>query len=183
MPSKLPRTYIVPHGSGVPEFNSTHLSDRTYEEVVRSLPIICSDVIATHAATRTLWLAWRQFRPARGWWCFGGRMLIGEDALAAAARHFHAASGLVPNTERFSYLGANNLLFQDRQQEPQDVPSHSVTFTFSIDLTDRELADFGRSIGSDEYRLGSLRSFTWPELQSADIAPLFRDAYLAVFGE
>ena len=62
------------------------LPDDTYAAVVRSMPIVCVDVLLQRADGRVL-LVKRHAEPVRGlYWVSGGRLLRGETFAAAAVR-------------------------------------------------------------------------------------------------
>jgi hypothetical protein len=179
----LPKSWCIPAGRGAPDFDAVRLRlpDDAYADALRAFPILCADVYPVHRGSRTMWLAWRTQRPAVGWWCVGGRVLLGEDGPAAAIRHCEADSGMRFGAERFAFVGLQNYYFHDRAQAPQDTPCHSVCYCFALALDDGELARFGAGLGAPEYRAGSFRAFDRAALREPSVEPALLDVYDRIF--
>ena len=86
------------------------LPDGTYGEVVRSMPLVCVDVLLQRADGRFLLLL-RHAEPVKGlWWWPGGRLNFGESFADAALRKVKKEVGLHACFRQV--LGTWNTLFE-----------------------------------------------------------------------
>jgi colanic acid biosynthesis protein WcaH len=108
------------------------LPEPFYREVVRSLPIICVDVVVRSPAGRFLLLK-RRSEPLRGeWWVIGGRIFHGEHVTGAVARKLREEAGLVaPSEPRFE--GYFEGIF-DRGPFGDPGAYHSLSFVFTVTI-------------------------------------------------
>jgi colanic acid biosynthesis protein WcaH len=104
------------------------IQEDLYRKIVRSMPIVCVDLLIRDPAGRTLLLK-RNNPPAQDqWWFPGGRVHINESFLEAARRKAFQECGLTLNKEPIS-LGIFELFFDEG-----DAKYHSVTNLFEIEL-------------------------------------------------
>ena len=112
----------------------------------------------------------------------GGRVLPGETEEDAMARKFLQETGVTVSPERLVYLRTARYIWNERAQPPQDTGSDSVGYTFSVELTDEELATMAANLDPTEYdREAGLREFTRDELVTEDLHQAILDHYDAIF--
>ena len=84
--------------------------DGLYRSFVANMPIVCVDVLLTRSDGRVL-LVRRHAEPVRGvYWFPGGRLLMGETFIEAAARKGHKETGL--RIQVSEMLGTWNTFFE-----------------------------------------------------------------------
>jgi len=160
-----------------------HLEEEEYARAIQSLVIVCTDIGIIDPESKTIYLARRALRAARGWWWFiGGRSRIGETEYQSAQRCFKRETGLLIAEERFNFVCMNRYFFKDRQQEPREVGCDSLSYALSLHLTDEERTRI--VLDPHEYLDGGLQAFDYERLQSAEgVHDPIRDFYIRVFGE
>lgn len=104
----------------------THLDDQFYNRAVRSLPIVCVDLLVTNPKDEIL-LVQRLNPPAQNeWWFPGGRTLIGETRDQAVPRKLLQECGL--SVIKAIDLGTYDLILK----RPDDTTAHAVTTLYHV---------------------------------------------------
>jgi ADP-ribose pyrophosphatase YjhB (NUDIX family) len=117
-----------------------------------------------------------------GWWVIGGRWFAGETKEESVRRAFKRETKLDLPEGRFQYARLNEYRWPDRQQVPQDKGSHSLAFTFLVELTPRERADAWAGLDKAEYiSQRGLRPFNLHDLLAEKVHPMLIDLYRQVF--
>lgn len=176
------KKYTWPLNQPAPAYERVFFEDATYEQITRGMVIPCSDVLPYMTNPGRLILAQRSIMPMQGWWHFGGRVLMGETGEEAAIRHFKRDVGTSLSPKRLSFIGTHDYQWHDRAQAPHDVPCHSKSDTFAVEITADEMASIAANLRPSEYVPGSLTTMDWSRLQGDDIHPVLRDAYVDLFG-
>lgn len=174
-----PKRYVEDHRHRFPP--PVFMEEEAYAKAIASLVVVCTDVGIVDRDTRTLYLARRKSRPGKGlWWFIGGRMHVGEPELDSAVRCFHRETGLRIDPERLEFVSMNRYLLKDRKQEPTDIGSDSLAYTFAFEPTARQRTQI--ALDGEEYEPGGLRAFRWKDLQNdPDIWYPINDFYRNVF--
>ena len=175
------RSYVWPAGLDKPTYTGIVLPEQAYAQAMRSLVIVCSDVLPFSRNPDRLWLARRNIKPMDGWWMIGGRWQLGDDPLRAAQRHFLRDAGSLLPESRLVPLGINNFYTHARQQEPQNVPGHSLAFTFGVEIRETEIEHMKMKLAPPEYVADSVTALDWNGLQGDDVHPALRDLYSQIF--
>ena len=158
------------------------LSDIEYEQAIRALVVVCTDVSIIDRDERKLYLAMRRARPASGWWYIGGRAFAGETELESMLRCFQRETGMKVAVERFQFISMNRYQWKDRAQEPVNIGCDSLCYTYALELSAEERLKVAKSLDQNEYthEIG-LRGFTRAELISENVLPQIIDFYDMVF--
>lgn len=103
-----------------------HLDDEFYAKVIRSIPIVCVDLLITDDDGSIL-MVHRNNPPAAGdWWFPGGRTLLGEKRDDAVTRKLHQECGLTGSVVR--EYGSHDLIM-DR---PDGSICHALTTVYHV---------------------------------------------------
>lgn len=148
------------------------LSDEEYSKALSALILVCVDVLFYNSANKTVFLARRKAKPMDGLWLIGGRRWVGETPTDAIVRKCKSEVGLTLSPERFHYLTTVEYIWKERQQEPQDIGTHGIAYTFGIELSPEELESAAKKLDPNEYETGfGLKEFTRDELVSNNTHP------------
>lgn len=179
----LRQSYCWPLGA-VPAFGDPYMPGDVYDHVIRATVNVCVDVVLFDPVGRSLILARRCIKPMNdGPWVFGGRRHAGETREAAAMRHFLADTGMVLDLARLRYVGDPEYVFFNREQHPQDVPTHSLVHTYAVALEAGAVEAMNRALNVREYVAGSVRGYARAELEGPHVHPVLRDVYDVIFGQ
>lgn len=109
----------------------TRFSDNTYGQVLDAIPVPCVDVVLINPNGQVL-LGLRQQQPHPDWWIIGGRMYARETYLDAATRSVARELGIYLASDRFDSipLGVWSLVWDTRQQPPQEKGCHNISLPF-----------------------------------------------------
>lgn len=122
-------------------------SDETYAQVLDSVAIGCADSILI--CEDEILFAKRNIDPRAGHWAIiGGRMLAGESPVEAARRKLYLESGLeIGDLERYIFLETYSMYYSVRQQEPKSNGSHTLNFTYVLNISkeERQKLDLSKS--------------------------------------
>lgn len=178
MKNNQPRRYTE-SGFAMPQHS---LSDVEYEQAMRALVIVCTDVCIIDSSEKKIYLAFRRARPASGWWYIGGRAFAGETEIESILGCFHRETGMEIAAERFQFISMNRYQWKDRAQEPINVGCDSLCYTYALELSGEERLKVAKSLDKEEYthEIG-LRGFTRAELISENVLPQIIDFYDKVF--
>ena len=120
-------------------------SDQEYGDVLDNFVIGCVDV-AVHYEGRIL-LERRKYNPIKDeWWIFGGRMLRNETLKEAAVRGMDRELGLTLPGERFSELGAYNLIWPSRREVEELSGCQHLLIAHRVELDRRDYEDVNKHI-------------------------------------
>lgn len=146
------------------EIKPPFLSDGAYAEARQCLPFVATDAVIADIGSKTIYLAWRQATPARGWWVIGGGVKNGQAPAAAMAKSFARETSLVLPADRFEALpGAVN--FTQWTVEEQISNLH---IPFKVELTEAERATAQANLEQKEYEgEKGLRAFDLDDLLAA----------------
>jgi len=173
------KSYIEPNTSPIPNLR---LPDKEYADAIQCLVFGCSDIIPINKSKRVVYLSKRISKPAPGWWFIGGRMQINDNPLQAAARNFERETSLKLPLERFQLNAIFDYLWKDREQEPQNIGCHGIAFTFTVELSDEELAIAGNHLDQKEFQANEgLTEFDREKLIAENVYPSILDLYDQIF--
>jgi colanic acid biosynthesis protein WcaH len=140
------------------------IQEDLYRKIVRSMPIVCVDLLIRDPAGRTLLLK-RNNPPAQDqWWFPGGRVHMNESFLEAVRRKAIQECGLTLCVDPIS-VGIFELFFDEG-----DVKYHSVTNLFSTTI-DKYV---GVTLDSQS------KEFKWVELAEKKNLDLHKFIYNAI---
>ncbi len=154
----------IPHFEETGRINPGTTGDRlpkeAYSLALDHLVLTCVDLALIHQGQ--ILLGRRHQYPRKSWWLVGGRMIAGEDPLAAVQRKASEEAGLKLERDRFYYVGVYSTCFAMREQEPQHHGSHTVNLTYQVILNAEEKASL--KLSNQEYEAG----FQWVELDQVE---------------
>lgn len=192
--SDVSRTYIVEHGPATLyrqdpsyEMHGKHISDSAYEEVVRNLVVVCTDVVFVDPQTKSIYLATRHNLPMRGLWWIGGRMLAGETSLHAIHRNLARETSLNIDISRFVAVpGMTRYQWSQHAQKPTNVGSDTLCYTFYLKVSESELVRAEENLIADEYdKTQGLQPFDREALEyrmaEGTLHPVIWDVYNQIF--
>lgn len=134
----------------LPRLHGTIPTDDAYGVVLDSVPVPCTDAFV-HDGKGNVLLGIRKQKPQSDRWLFGGRMVAGETFVEAVARKVYKELGGVQlRLERLSSTPINyySLIWDERQQEPQDRGCHAISFVFAYRA---EVGEFNLNCFNGEY--------------------------------
>ncbi len=158
------------------------LPEKTYASVLDSLIIVSADIIPIDRERKIVYLATRKVKPCSGLWLIGGRMFVGENEKAAAARCFARETSLKIPDERFGFVSMHRYFFRDRKEAPQNHATDHLAYNFTIKLTPTEIREAGSHLDPEEYEASKgLIAFDRQELISAGVHRAILDLYDTIF--
>lgn len=165
--AEMPKRYVEEdgHRPGVQQF----VSDELYGQAITAFVIVCTDTAIVDMDDKLLYLAKRQAKPANTFWIVGGRMIAGESEAEAVARTFERETRLKVARSRFKYLRNNRYWWRDREQQPQDLGSDGVAYTFTLEASDQEIEFISSNLDWREYDPSfGLQPFSRTDIEEAD---------------
>jgi len=167
---------------GATHFNKTRLSDKEYSKITQSMIIVCTDALIINRNKKTVFLAKRRAKPATGeWWYIGGRTFAGETFGKSVQRCFKRETGLIIPVSKFKFINIQNFIWAERQQHPQNIGTHPISFAFAVELTKKELAKISGSLDKKEYAGSGLKEFSRNELVKQRVHPAIIEGYDRIF--
>ncbi|MBI2121738.1 MAG: NUDIX hydrolase [Candidatus Sungbacteria bacterium] len=158
------------------------LPDKEYGKGLQCFVFACADIVPIDVKRKVIYLARRQSKPMIGWFWIGGRMEPYETKEEAVTRNFKRETGLAFSQNRFKLTAIFDYRWKDRAQLPQTVGCHMATYTFTVELTSKELVYASRHLDKDEYKIGGgLIPFTREKLISEGVFPAIVDLYGFIF--
>jgi len=162
------------------QMTSLFLDDAAYSDATQCLVLLCVDALVINRKERALYVARRKSRPAKDWqWFIGGRRKFGEHALQGMVRTFQRETKLWVPPRMFRYVDLNEYFFVDRQQVPQNIGTHSVALTYSVNLSERQIAMI--RLDPHEYHDGGLQKLRFKDLRESDLPQPVKDIARKVF--
>ncbi|MDB5162489.1 MAG: hypothetical protein JWN28_96 [Candidatus Saccharibacteria bacterium] len=120
-------------------------SDKEYGDVIDNFVIGCVDVAICYDGK--ILLERRERNPIKSeWWIFGGRMLRDETFTEAARRGVHRELGLNLPVERFSEIGAYNLIWPVRREVEKSNGCHHLLVAHHVGLNKQEYEEVNKHI-------------------------------------
>ena len=162
--------------------NGQYLLESDYANAIQSLVVVCTDVVIIDRAKKLIYLAYRKAKPMNSYWWIGGRMKAGETKEESAIRCVMRETGVDLSQESLSFVALLDFRFKDRQQIPQTISCHTLSYVFSVELTAEEIASAALHLDTDEYESDiSLQGYTREELVSKNVFPAVLDVYDTIF--
>lgn len=164
---------------------SIYLSSEEHGRALQRFVPACADIVPIDRDRQIIYLARRISKPMTGSWWIGGSMKAGETKEEAAVRNFQRETGLRIDPERLRLEAVFDYRWKDRQQEPQGMSCHTGgCYTFTIQLTEDELATASQNLEPREYQNGmGLSGFNRERLVSESVFPAILDLYNHLFPE
>ncbi|MFA6096513.1 MAG: NUDIX domain-containing protein [Candidatus Paceibacterota bacterium] len=166
---------------GRTEIERKFLEKEVYNEAMRSFVIVGTDAIILSGEEKAIYLAKRRIRPMKDWWVIGGRSFNGELPEESIVRCFKRETALKIAKKRFNMLCINRYLWKDREQEPQNVGSDNLIYTFTVKLSEEEIKAVSENLNREEYEDSGLQGFDLERLQEEKIHPMIISAYKQIF--
>jgi len=160
-----------------PEF----LEEEVYNAAMRSFVVVCTDAIIFSRKEKAIYLAKRRIRPMKDWWVIGGRSFTGELPEESIARCFERETDLKLPKKRFKMFCINRYLWKDRQQEPQEMGSDNLAYTFVVELSEKEIKAVSGKLNKEEYEDIGLEKFDLKRLRREKVHPMIISAYKQIF--
>lgn len=178
--------FVVKNYSEPCKLKPTILSNEIYAQAIESFVITCVDALIIDSVRKLVYLAKRRIEPAKdNWWVIGGRMWAGESYLHALQRHCMTDLGIKPTAHRLNLVAVNRYIWGVREQEPQDVGSDNMAFTFTWDLAEDPVTldrVCHATLNPDEYEPGTfIRPFSREMLVVEKVHPAILDLYDLIF--
>ena len=146
------------------------LDDATYALAQSSFPVLGLDIMPYSRSENKVYLGWRIAKPMENqWWTIGGRIRFGQTEAEGARSIFKRETKQDLDTDRLEYFTMVHSFMKNREQEPNDVGSHSFSFNFGIEVTAEEIEKIGAGLDPKEYKKGKgMRAFSIEELEGED---------------
>jgi len=164
-------------------FEPIRFSDKEYAKITQSLVIACTDALIIDRKKQTVFLAKRRAKPAANkWWYIGGRTFAGETPKESIQRCFKRETKLKLPICRFKFINTQVFICNERQQYPQNLGYHAISFAFIVELTSKERIKVASSLDTAEYQTGfGLKEFSRKELVEERVHPAILESYDRVF--
>jgi colanic acid biosynthesis protein WcaH len=108
------------------------IETRLYRKISSRIPIVCVDLLIWHE--KKLLLVKRKNHPLKGqWWVVGGRILLGEEPLAAVHRKAKEEVGL--DITKTNFVGYYSDIFERNRFEKTECQTVSLVFICSVSST------------------------------------------------
>lgn len=133
------------------EMQGGFMTDSAYTELIKNAIVVCSDCIIINRERKTLYLVKRIAKPMQGLWFIGGRRRKGETPVEGMRRCFERETGIDVTPERFQFVTITEYIWQDCQQKPQEMGSHTMNHQFVVELTDDEILTISNNLHPKEY--------------------------------
>lgn len=149
------RVYREPGYQPIP---TIRLDNDEYGRGLQRFIGVTTDIFPVDRRNKIMYLAKRKAKPMSDWWPIGGGQVAGTACPhEAAAMNFARETTVSLRQDRFFLRAANGYLFKDREQEPQTMGCHTFAMSFSVDITEKELAEI--DLDADEYQQRKLTPF------------------------
>ena len=119
---------------------SIHTSDEEYTRGLQCFVPTCTDIVPIDREKKIIYLVRRKIKPMKGLWWIGGKMNPDDTKEMSVVRSFKREAGLELPADRFKLAAFFDYRWKDREQLPQDVGCHMTAYTFTIELSDEEIA-------------------------------------------
>ena len=160
------------------------LSEEEYSRALSCFTPVCTDVVPIDVDRKNIYLARRSSKPMTGWWWIGGRMLPSDTKEQSVARNFKRETKLKISQNRFRLVGVLDYRWKDRAQSPQGVGCHMLAYTFTLELTEKEIASLTGNLDKDEYEAGTgLIAFNREQLVKEEVFPAIINLYDHIFSQ
>lgn len=115
------------------------IEQQLYNQILSNMPILCVDAVIIDKTNKVLLLK-RKNEPAKNsWWFPGGRLQKGETLENAVVRKANEETGL--DLTLLKSLGVTQTIFDTG---PNDIPVHTVNFTFLLFSSDTSKLNIDR---------------------------------------
>jgi hypothetical protein len=156
------------------------LNDPEYGHVLQAKVLANTDVVLINPKKRTFYLAWRKAIPMNGWFWMGGNtgdinVSLPEGLLSVIKRE----TGFEMPLDRLTLRFGAEYFWKDRAQAPKDMACHMFGLTFSVDITEEEVAQI--KLDPNEYEEGILREFTREDMVRESFFPVIIKAFDTIF--
>ncbi len=170
-------TYVDP---AFEPLEPVRLTDEEYSRALQTIVIACVDILFIDETTRRIYLAERIAKPVDGMWWIGGRMRVNERREETAERCVLRETGIHLDPARLVYIGALDFMCGSRQQEPQSMGCHTMSFLYYVKAQPGEMESV--SLDPSEYNAAAgLRPFTRAELIAAGVRGNLLEVYDFLF--
>lgn len=161
--------FFVEEGSNL---KPGRLDDATYALAQSSFPVFGLDIMPYSRKESKVYLGWRIAKPMQDeWWTIGGRIRFGQTEAEGARSIFKRETGQDLNTNRLEYFAMIHSFMKNREQEPNDIGSHSISLNFGIEVTTEEIETISAGLDPKEYQGKGMRAFSLPELEG-EVQPI-----------
>ena len=150
---------------------SESLNEADYAKALSSLVIVTVDILIYDSGEGKIFLAKRHARPLKGErWFIGGRVYRGESLEVAAARIFKRETGRLIDPKRLKFISLARYFFKDKEQEPQNEGSDSLSFTFGLEMNAKERDGLSNNLDKAEYEVeAGLEEFNLKTLHESNL--------------
>jgi len=157
---------------------SIRLSNKEYARGLQCFVPACTDIIPINRRSKKIYLANRRSKPITGLWWIGGKMMPTETKEESVVRAFERETKLKLPIKRFKLVAVFDYRWKDRAQKPQNIGCHMLAYTFTIELSIKELQFASTHLDPKEYdNKNGLTAFTRKELVKANVFPVILDLY------
>lgn len=131
--------YVTLLNGEMPRFAETMPDDAEYGRALDTLVVACVDLLIVDGADNVL-LGRRQQKPQADLWLVGGRMRAGLPYRTSAVRNAWREMGVQLNLDCLTRreIGHYSLVWDERQQAPQDRGCHTISFVFGYQAAEGE---------------------------------------------
>lgn len=191
--SPYPAVYVESEAA-LAEHVPARLSDEVFAASNARYILVCTDVVFINPEKKTFYLALRNEKPAQGvWWPVGGSRLAGQNDKQAIESILSRELGVskeaaqdIAESRRLKFARHFEVIWKDRQQQPQSKITHAVANLFSLEVTEPELEAFTGTLNAQDFDASQgIQEFGLAELEALAVAdedahPGTRSAYRVV---
>lgn len=166
---------------GYDDIPTLRLSDEEYARALQSIVVTCTDILLVSKSKKLVHLASRKAKPMAGWWLIGGKMVPGDSPVQSAVKNLIRETQLTLDEGRFQLISISNYKWKDRQQQPQNIGCHMLSYVFAVEVSDVELEYIVQHLEENEYQSGILKSFDREKLINENASQVIIDLYDFLF--
>jgi ADP-ribose pyrophosphatase YjhB (NUDIX family) len=116
-----------------------YLSEEEYKRGMQCFVFACTDIVPINRRKKFIYLSRRSTKPMKGWWWIGGKMNPDDTRDSAVISSLKREAGLKFPAGRFKLVALQDYRWKDREQFPQNVGWHAVSYIHTVELTDAEI--------------------------------------------
>lgn len=174
-----PKLYVEHGAEELPK--GAWMPVEVYSTAMTSFILVCTDAMIVDCASRTVFFPCYINKPASGlFWNIGGTLHRGREARAGMAATFFCETHLRVEPGRFRFVAVVRYWWKDRAQNPEDIGSDNLAYTYYIELSPEDRAFVAANLDVEEYDRG-LRKFTREDLVREGVHQVILDTYDAIF--
>jgi ADP-ribose pyrophosphatase YjhB (NUDIX family) len=152
-----------------------HLSEQAYSEALDRFIRVCVDVLFINRERKSFYLMRRTTKPVKNWYLLGGSRFPGETKEAALSRVLNREINMPTDVsqrlleeKKIAWVARYEMFFKDREENPQDHPTHAMSDTYAYEPNVEELETLRAGLNPEDFDVeAGIREFTLEEMEAA----------------